>query len=60
VFSDNGRSTYVRNMLSGAARPSRPVARDIIAALNLSWFEGEQLLAASGSEIDRRRRRPSA
>jgi ribosome-binding protein aMBF1 (putative translation factor) len=53
-------SSYVPKLLAGTARPSRPVARDLIAALNLPWCEGEQLLAASGSERDRRAHRDAA
>jgi transcriptional regulator with XRE-family HTH domain len=51
------RGTFVARLLGGATRPSRPVARDLIVALDLSWTQGERLLAASGSERDRRTRR---
>lgn len=54
VAGADGRSSYVRKLLTGVARPSQPVAHDIIDALALTWREGEQLLAASGGERDRR------
>lgn len=51
--------SYVAKLLAGTARPSQPVAHDIIDALALTWREGEQLLAASGGERDRRGQKAS-
>jgi hypothetical protein len=49
--------SYIENLMAGTARPSKPVARDLIRALDMSSTDGQRLLAASGSERDRRSRR---
>jgi ribosome-binding protein aMBF1 (putative translation factor) len=49
--------SYLNKLFDGTSRPSMPVARDLITVLEMIWVDGQRLLAASGTERDRRSRR---